>query len=178
MNVRSRFGRKAGLAAGLLLAGLLGTARANAQDVNVDYDRQADFSKCATYAWAKGQPAHDPLVDKHIVDAIDAALAAKGLRKVKDNAGCYVAYHASAREQRSLQVWDGGGRFRGGFGSVDVKTVLNGMLVVDIGDGASGRLIFRAIAKDTVSDKPEKNAKKLAKAVEKMFKELPAASRG
>jgi hypothetical protein len=154
----------------------LGATSATAQDVSVDYDRKADFSRCATYAWAEGQPAQNPLVDRRIVDALDAALAARGWRKVQDSPGCYVTYHASVREQKGLQIWDGGGRFRGGFGSVDVTTVLNGMLVVDIDEAANRQLIWRAVAKDTLSDKPEKNDRKLAKCVEKMFKDFPPAS--
>lgn len=161
----------------IFVAGLgLGATTATAQDVNVDHDQQADFSRCATYAWAKGQPAQNPLVDKHIVDAIDGALAARGWRKVQDSPGCYVSYQASVREQRSLHIWDGRGRFRGGMGSVDVQTVLNGMLVVDIADGKSRQLVWRAVARDTVSDKTSKNEKKLAKVVDKMFKDLPVAS--
>jgi hypothetical protein len=33
------------------------------------------------------------------------------------------------------------------------------------------------VARDTVSDKPERNHAKLAKSVEKMFKDLPPAGR-
>src|SRR6185295_17259318 len=154
----------------------LGATSAAAQDVKVDYDPKADFSRCVTYAWSKGQPAQSPLVDKRIIDAIDAALAAKGWRKVPENPGCYVTYQASLKEQKSLQVWESGFRFRGGISSVDVKTVVNGMLVVDIGDAAARQLMWSAVATDTVSDKPEKNQKKLAKVTEKMFKDLPSGS--
>jgi Domain of unknown function (DUF4136) len=169
--------RDLSLASSVFATLMVASPSASAQDVSVDYDRQANFSKCSTYAWAKGQPAPSPLADKRIVDAIDAALAAKGWKKVDRDPGCYVAYQASLREQKSLQVWQPTGwRFGGGIGSVDVKTVLAGMLLVDIGDAATQQLIFRAIAKDTVSDKPEKNQKKLAKTVEKMFKELPSGS--
>lgn len=172
---QSGLGRGTVMAA-VVVAGLGVAASAGAQEVNVDFDRKADFSQCATYAWAKGQPAENPLADRRIVEAIDGALAAKGWRKVEENPGCYVAYQASVKEQKSLEVWrPGPWRFAGGMGSVDVKTILNGMLVVDIGDAAARQLIFRGVAKDTLSDKPEKNQKKLAKVVEKMFKTLPAA---
>jgi hypothetical protein len=167
MTTRKKMAAAAAFAATLWL----GPQGVFAQDVAVDYDRQADFAKCATYAWAKGQPAQDPLVDQHIVQAIEQALAGKGWTK-SDAAGCFVSYHASVNEQRSLQIWDGRGALRGGFGRVDVETIKNGTLVVDITD-ANGRLIWRGIARDTVSDKPEKNHKKLAKATEKLFKDLP-----
>lgn len=109
------------------------------------------------------------------MQAIEQALAAKGWTKSADP-GCYISYHASAKEQRSLQIWDGRGRFAGGFGSVDVETSVTGTMVVDLTDARSGKLVWRAVAKDTLSEKPEKNHKKLAKATEKMFKDLPAGA--
>jgi hypothetical protein len=170
----SKSGRNRAGIAGLALTGLfaLGAGSAAAQDVDVNQDQQADFGKCATYAWIKGQTAPDPLVDRKIVNAIETALAAKGARRVKENPGCFITYHAAVNEQRSLQVYESG-RVFGGFGSVDVKTILSGTLVVDIVDASSEQLIWRAIAKDTVSDKSEKNEKKLAKCTQKMFKDFP-----
>jgi hypothetical protein len=134
------------MAVPILVAGLgAGAGRVAAQDVSVDYDRGADFSGCGTYAWAEGQPAENPLVDKRIVEAIDRSLAAKGCRKVPESPGWYVTYRASAREQKELRVWDTGWRFRG-MGTVDLKTALNGMLVVDIKDGATRELVWRGVA--------------------------------
>jgi len=154
----------------------LAAGSAQAQDVSVDYDKGADFSACATYAWAKGQPAPNPLVDRRIVAAIEAELAARGMQKASENPGCYVIYQASLDEEKELQIWGSGGRWLGGSGTVRANTVTRGTLVVDIGHAASGQLIFRGIAQDTVSDKAEKNEKKLAKAVSKMFKSFPVGS--
>jgi hypothetical protein len=169
----SSMGRK-GLAFCVLVAGLGLANGGSAQEVSVDYDRQADFSRCRTYAWAAGRPAESTLVDKRIVQAVDEALAAKGLRKGEGGPGCYVMYHASVKEQHGLAAWGTGGRFLGGMATVDVTTVKNGMLVVDIGDAATRQLIWRGVAKDTLSDKPEKNQKKLRKCMDKMFKDFPS----
>jgi hypothetical protein len=150
-------------------------ATAGAQEVTVQHDPQADFSGHATYAWTEGQPAQNPFADRSIVEAIDRALAGKGWRRVEREASYVVRYQASVREDKSLQVGDGRRPFFGGMSSVDVKTVVNGMLVVDIAD-AAGRVIWRAVARDTVSDKPEKNQKKLAKAMDRMFESFPPAA--
>ena len=161
----------------LFVAGLgLGATTATAQDVSVDYDKQADFSRCATYAWVEGRPAADSLADKHIVDAIDGALAARGLRKVQDGPGCYVRYQASVRPLKRLQAWDARGPFRGGMVTVEVESVQEGTLVVDILDAGGRQLIWRSVARNTVSNDPAKNEKRLAKSVNKMFRELPTAS--
>jgi hypothetical protein len=44
-------------------------------------------------------------------------------------------------------------------------------MVIDLFDAASKKLVWRGIAKDTLSDKPQNNAKKIDKAAEKMFKD-------
>ena len=48
-----------------------------------------------------------------------------------------------------------------------------GTLVVDIFNAKSKQLVYRGTATDELSDKPEKNAKKLAKASDKLFKDFP-----
>ena len=52
-----------------------------------------------------------------------------------------------------------------------------GTLVVDIFDAKSKQLMFRGTAQDELSDKPEKNQKKLAKASDKIFKDFPPGSK-
>jgi hypothetical protein len=47
---------------------------------------------------------------------------------------------------------------------------------VDIFDAKTKQLMFRGTAQDEISDKPEKNVKKLAKASDKMFKDFPPGS--
>lgn len=48
-----------------------------------------------------------------------------------------------------------------------------GTLVVDVFSAKDKKLVFRGIGQDEISDKPEKNEKKIAKATEKMFKNFP-----
>ena len=51
-----------------------------------------------------------------------------------------------------------------------------GTLVVDIYDGKGESLLWRGVAQDELSDKPDKNIKKLGKASDKLFKEFPPGS--
>ena len=46
-------------------------------------------------------------------------------------------------------------------------------MIVDIGDAAAKRYIWRGTATDTVSSNPEKNAKTINQAVKKMFEKFP-----
>ena len=47
---------------------------------------------------------------------------------------------------------------------------------MDIFDAKSKQLVYRGTATDELSNKPEKNAKKLAKASDKLFKNFPPGS--
>ena len=157
---------------------LLVTGVAIAQQVSVDYDHTADFSKYKTYAWAEGRPVQDPFNHQRTVEAIDAQLAAKGWTRLErnQNPDALVLYRAAATEQKQARVWGAGGpgwRFGGGNAQVDVNAIQIGQLVVDILDATTQKLLWRGRASDTASDKPEKNEKKINKAAEKLFKKFP-----
>jgi len=51
-----------------------------------------------------------------------------------------------------------------------------GTLLVDIFDAKTKNLIWRGIAQDELSNKTEKNIKKVAKATDKLFKDFPPGS--
>ena len=48
-----------------------------------------------------------------------------------------------------------------------------GTLVVDLYDTNSAQLVWRGEAQDQLSEKPDKDTRKLNKAVEKMFEKFP-----
>lgn len=160
---------------GLLLA-ILFSAAAWAQDVKVDWDHGASFTGFRTYAWMEGTPAKNPLMGQRIVDAVDKELAAKGLQKVDANSNpdLYVLYHASTGAETQLNTMGMGWGWQwGGSSTTTVSQIPTGQLSVDIGDAKTKKLLWLGSASDTLSDKPEKNAEKIDKAVGKMFKKFP-----
>lgn len=167
----------------LLLLGaslLLVPFQAFAQKVNVDWDHGiTNFSRYKTYAWTKSaRPASSPFMDQRIIAAVDAQLAAKGLRKVDSGADLLVTYNAGVKEERSATTTGmGGWRWGGGMGRIDPVVENVGTLVVDLSDGEKKALIWRGTATDTLSDKSDKNSKKIEKAVEKLFKKYPPSGK-
>jgi len=153
---------------------VLASAGVWAQSINVDWDRNVhDFARYKTYAWVRPlRPTANPLMDERIVTAIDAQLAAKGMRKVDSGSDLLVTYNAGVKEQRSAMATGMGG-WRMGMGRVDPIIENVGTLVVDLSDAGQKKLIWRGAASDTLSDKSDKNSKKIEKAVEKMFKKYP-----
>jgi hypothetical protein len=167
-----------------LLMGFLLLTSAQAQKVNTDYDHAANFSNYHTYAWSKGTPVPNQLMDERVISNIDQQLTAKGLQKVSDpdKADLLVSYHAAAGHETQINTtgmggWGGWGGYRyGGMGGMSTTTVNNiptGQLVVILGDNKAHKVVWQGTASDTLSDKAEKNAKKVQKATQKMFSKYP-----
>lgn len=149
-----------------------------AQNVHTDYDHHANFSQYHTYYWAKVQ-TEDPLWQQRIQEAVDKDLQAKGWQKVDSGGDVAVTAVGATHNQQEYQTFYnnmGPGWFWGGFGTEAQTTVQNykvGTLVVDLYDAHNKHLIWRGVASDTLSEKPEKNEHKLDKAVDKMFDHFP-----
>jgi Domain of unknown function (DUF4136) len=166
------------LAGGLVL---LTATLAFAQKVTTDYNKGADFSTYRTFMWIKEPKTSNPLIRQRIIDSVNAALTAKGMRLTTDQADLGVAAHTATTEERSLHTFydgfGGGWRWRGigGFGSATttVDTYEVGSLVVDIFDTRTKEAVWRGTSTKTLSDNPQKNEASLTKAVAKMFSKFP-----
>ncbi|MFL6308174.1 MAG: DUF4136 domain-containing protein, partial [Candidatus Sulfotelmatobacter sp.] len=90
----------------------------------------------------------------------------------------FVTYGTGLQRQRSATA-TGMGRLRmgGGLGTINENISNAGTLVVDISNAQTKQLLWRGTATDTLSDKPDKNSQKIAKAVAKMFKKYPPESK-
>ena len=152
--------------------------------VKTDYSHSADFGHYRTYSWIKVS-VEDPLWEDRVTRAVDSQLSAKGWMKVPDGGDAAVAAYGSTRTQKTLQTWYegfGGGWHWHGFGDGLATTTEEdtpvGTLMVDIFDSATQKLIWRGVATDTLSGKPEKDEKKMDKAVAEMFKKFPPPPKG
>lgn len=161
---------------------------ASAQDVKVDFDKDANFAVIKTFAVKIGTSWNNPISEKRVVDEIEQSLVEKGWTKAEPgSADATVVLHGATEKQKSLNTFYSGGYggygWRGmGVGGMGTATTttseyLVGTLVVDIFDSKSKQLMFRGQAQDEISDKPEKNIKKMAKVTDKMFKDFPPGSK-
>jgi len=150
---------------------------AMAAKVSVYWDKSADFTQFLTYAWAKGTPASNPLIDQRIIANVDSELIARGFKKVDapENADLIVFYHAAVGTETELNPTSiAGWGWRWGDESIDKIPV--GQLVVDIGEAKTRKLLWMGSASDVLNE-PEKNADKLKEAVSDMFKQFPPSER-
>jgi hypothetical protein len=163
-----------------VISTLLFASASFAQQVKTDYDRSADFSRYKTYSWEKVQ-TQDPLWVDRIKQAVNAALAAKGLTPVESGGNIAIVAIETTQTQQTLNTFydgfGGGWRWRGfgGFGdsTTTVENYKVGTLVVDLFDANTKTLLWRGSSSDTLSDKSDKNIKNLDKGVQKMFDHFP-----
>ena len=161
-----------------------------AQDVKVDFDKDAHFGALKTFSAKIGTAWNNPLSEKRVLSEIEGTLVEKGWTKTDaDKADAIVVLHGATEKEKSLNTFYSGGGGYGGYGwrgfggggmgtaTTTTSEYLVGTLVVDIFDAKSKQLVFRGTAQDELSDKPDKNAKKLAKASDKMFKDFPPGSK-
>ena len=151
-----------------------------AQQVKTDYDRAAVFSQYKTYSWKKVQTP-DPLWVDRIKAAVDATLAVKGWTEVESGGDISIVAIEINRDHETLNTYYddfGGGwgwRGFGGFGesTTTFDTYRVGTLVVDLLDAKTKTLVWRGVSSAMLSDKSDKNIKKLNKGMQKMFQHFP-----
>ena len=153
-------------------------------DTKTDYDRAADFSRYKTFCWQKVE-TQNPLWIERIKAAVSSALLAKGWSQAESSSSCDVAVLAIEMKRNHDTVntfydnfgggWGWRGFGAGGFGeaTTTTDTYQTGTLIVDLFDAKSKNLVWRGSATDTLSDKSDKNIKKLANSVHKLFEHFP-----
>jgi hypothetical protein len=163
---------------------------AAAQDVRVNYDKSADFTKYKTYKWVEiNSSDKDALIDKQVRSAIDAELATKGLQKTEsDKADLYVGYQAAITTEKQINTFSSGYGYGAGWGyygryggmassttTATTSTLYVGALQLDFYDVSAKSAVFRTVGTKTIDTKakPEKREKNLAKAIKKMLKDYP-----
>jgi Domain of unknown function (DUF4136) len=160
-------------------------ATASWAEVKTDYDRTAEFSRYKTYSWGKVH-TQDPLWADRIKAAVASALAAKGWTELESGGDVSVMAMEMTEDHRTLKTYydnfgSGWGwrRWGGGLGddfgtsTTTEETYKVGTLVVDLFDTGAKKLIWRGSASDTLSDKSDRNIKKLNSDVQRMFEHFP-----
>jgi hypothetical protein len=156
---------------------------ASAQKVETDYDHSVNFSRYHTYSWGHVHST-DPLFEDRIRSAVDHELQSKGWQMVETGGDVVVtAVLISKHQPEYTTFYDGLGGHWGwhgwggmGMATTTVEKVPVGTLMVDLYDCSTEHLIWRGEAYDQLSDKPDKDTKKLDKAMAKMFAKFPPQS--
>jgi hypothetical protein len=172
-------------ALGIAMVALAVALPAAAQDVNIDYAHDYDFSAVKTFQYVDAEDGIAPneLMHSRIVDAIKAKLIAGGLREATENPDIAVTYHLSSKENTVYNTtsvgyggyggyWGGWRGYGGGMASATTyaSTFVEGTLIIDAYDSAQKKLVWRGSGTVTVKDDPEKRADQIDNILEKLGK--------
>ena len=159
---------------------------ASAQKVTVRVDNRTELSKYKTYGWDKSTLTGNPLILATTMDAVDQAMASKGLSKVETNPELTIWILTST--ESDLYIAQRGSADKVGSGlpsGMAVNTqrwpITKGTLMIGMNDAQTNNSIWQATATHTLESGPSGNAvqdakiveKPIRKAVEKMFKRFP-----
>lgn len=171
--------------AGLLVLSWIVVAPVAAQEVYVDYDRSGRFSWYKTWAWKETGEASlkgtNDLLHSTIKNTIEHYLSQGRLVENPESPQLYITYHADFRQAFKADPVAFGVGFGGawvqdpywggvGVSTASARTYQQGTLIIDIWEAEGSKLVWRAVAVDVFFDDPDKTAKKLDKAIEKMIK--------
>ena len=160
------------------------------QKIHVNkYDPNADFSKFKTFAWVPHGAVAHPMLAADVVGAIEDQLTQKSLKKVASNPDLIIQVYGSIDQDSTFYSNDplynatggippfdpsfSGPALAGTWGNTTV-TIHKGELVVDLIDASAKKLVWRGMAQQNLSTKPEKLESQVQDAIVKMFKQYPA----
>jgi hypothetical protein len=118
--------------------------------VDLDYDKEVDFSAFETYSWKDPlAAAKDPQMHTRIIWYVDRELEKKGLRKVPDGQGqLFVRYYAKARRGLKGTPSQEESYLSGAASqlttSVDFSKVVEGTLLLEMQRASDGKAVWRA----------------------------------
>lgn len=161
---------------------LLALSPGFAHEIRVDFDHSKNFSCYRTYSWATSAESPPPdaifpnqLMQERIVGFIEEALAARGLKRVPNGGDLVINYGINVTaEPEFITFGDGAWGWGSSVSVTTVETIYKGMLVVDMVDAYQKKLVFQGTSTQEISSRPQKNTKKLAKAVNEIFKRYPS----
>jgi hypothetical protein len=122
-------------------------------------------------------------MQERIAGFIDQALAARGLKRVTTGGDLLITYGINVTEQPVFTTfssgfasgwgccWDGG--WGSGIATTTVQYFYEGTLIVDIVDLNRNQLVFQGTSTHQISSRPERNTRRLGRAVNEVFEKYP-----
>jgi Domain of unknown function (DUF4136) len=154
------------------------------QDVSVNFDHEAQFANFKTFKWVPVEAAQrlDDLTADQLIGTLNVALGKKGLKLSDDKPDLYIAYQIASGNEKKLSHFDVGASYGSGTGATgnggaSTTVVHSGLLVLDMYDAASKKLIWRGVVSNAFAAdaKPDKKQKQMDSAVDKLLKAYPPA---
>ena len=127
--------------------------------VELDYDKDVDFSTFKTYSWKDpAAAAKDPQMHTRIIWYVERSLERKGLTKAAEGGGdLFVRYYAKGREGLKGTPSQGESYLPGGAGQlttgVNFQKVAEGTLILELQRASDEKAVWRAGTENIPIDK-------------------------
>ena len=162
---------------------------ASAEKIKIDYDQEADFSRVRRYQWRT-----HPVLEKRpemketyatgiqiVLEAGNELLMKRGFQPADDSPDIYVTFFLVAKDAQNLKTtidwgpWVGPGY--GWYGPpawtiTEVEYYKAGMLVIDIVDAKTSKVVWRAYCGEEIRDMRTRD-KNIEKVVRKALERFP-----
>jgi hypothetical protein len=162
---------------------------AQGQKIHVNqYDPTADFASFKTFGFAPLGAVSRPMLAADVVGTIEGLLTQRGLKEVTSNPSLIVRVYGSVDQDSTFYSNDplymatggippfdpsfSGPALAGTWGNTTV-TIHKGELVIDLIDPNAKKLVWRGMAQQNLSSKPEKLESQVQDAIAKIFKQYP-----
>jgi len=171
------------------------SSSAFAQKAKSDYDKNTDFTKYKSYAFAGWQKDSDKQLNdfdkKRILEALKSEFDARGMNLVKADADATVSIYIVIENKTSTTAYTnynggmgygmgrGWGMGYGGMGMGSSTTTYSendykeGTFVIDMYDESSKNLVWQGVITGTIKEKPQKREKSIPKKMAKLMKKFP-----
>jgi hypothetical protein len=159
---RSNFGRFSIAASFAMLLGVAACSTVPTPSFKTEAAPEADLAEYRTYAWAftgSATGAVNTPIGGRVKTALDESLRSYGFREVPiDDADMILAFTIGARDRVDVRDWGPVAPFYPAYGrayrygwsysynDVDVRTVTDGSLALDVFDGKTNRPVWHGIA--------------------------------
>ena len=169
----------------LLLCSLLSSPLI-AQKVMTQYDHEADLSTIRTYQWREHRVFEQKPELKDIystgiqlvMEAGNAELMKRGFQPVESNPDVFVTFFILTKDVQQIKTtdisaWNGYYWYAAPTWTItELEQFVRGMLVIDIVDGRSLKLLWRATCGDEIKDMRKRDTK-INKVVKKALDRFP-----
>jgi hypothetical protein len=151
---------------------LLGTP-ALANRLQVEIDDEADFDSFRTFGWEPGDEDlrdTDEALHREMISLLRDRFSASGLRFVESDPDLWMTYQCAEKEETWVYDKHIGSMARGHRTVEKKRTVRLGTLIVEMRDGRTDVVVWRATGGSILSKSSETNLKKAGKIIDKMGK--------
>ncbi len=168
---------------------LLLASVAMAQQVQYNFDQDADFSQYKTFRWEAHPESMevDSLTKSQLGQAFNAELAKRGLEMAQSaDSDLVLVYQIAVREEQEITYFDTGWAYgpgwrRGWWGpggrmmTKATNTFDVGSIALDMYDASSKRLVWRGVVSQAIRERtnPNRRLKDMANAAQKLLKNYP-----